>query len=79
VVQRPYWFLFDKGPVACMHGSPWNYDTHVPIMFAGSGIPASRTTQLVHPVDIAPTIAALLGITAPGASQGSILELHREP
>jgi predicted AlkP superfamily pyrophosphatase or phosphodiesterase len=78
VVQRPYWFLFDKGPVACMHGSPWNYDTHVPIMFAGSGIPASRTTLLVHPVDIAPTIAALLGITAPGASQGSILELHKD-
>jgi predicted AlkP superfamily pyrophosphatase or phosphodiesterase len=31
VVQRPYWFNFEKGPVAAMHGSPWKYDTHVPL------------------------------------------------
>lgn len=31
VVQKPYWFMFDKGPIAAMHGSPWRYDTHVPI------------------------------------------------
>ena len=35
IVQDPYWFNFDKGPVAGMHGSPWNYDTHVPVIFAG--------------------------------------------
>lgn len=28
IIQEPYWFLFDKGPVAAMHGSPWRYDTH---------------------------------------------------
>ena len=73
VAQRPYWFLFEKGPVACMHGSPWRYDTHVPIIFAGPGIPATGSTRLVHPVNVAPTIAAILGITAPGAAVGSIL------
>jgi predicted AlkP superfamily pyrophosphatase or phosphodiesterase len=74
VAQRPYWFLFDKGPVACMHGSPWRYDTHVPMMFAGPGIAPSGSTRLVHPVDVAPTIAAILGITPPGAADGEILK-----
>ena len=35
IVQEPYWFMFDKGPIAAMHGSPWRYDTHVPIIFVG--------------------------------------------
>jgi len=35
IVQDPYWFLYEKGPVAAMHGSPWRYDTHVPIIFMG--------------------------------------------
>jgi len=73
VVQKPYWFNFDKGPVAAMHGSPWRYDTHVPIIFAGANIPNHRVHRLVHPVAVAPTLSALLGMTAPGSSRGTIL------
>ena len=73
IIQEPYWFLFDEGPIAGMHGSPWRYDTHVPIMFAGQGIKAQRISRLVHPVDVAPTMAALLGMTAPAAATGSPL------
>ncbi len=73
VVQDLYWFNFDKGPVAAMHGSPWRYDTHVPVIFAGPGIDNRVVHRLVHPVDVAPTLSALLGMTAPGAAQGSIL------
>jgi predicted AlkP superfamily pyrophosphatase or phosphodiesterase len=73
IIQEPYWFLFDEGPVANMHGSPWRYDTHVPIMFAGQGIDAQQISRLVHPVDVVPTIAALLGMTAPAAATGSPL------
>ena len=73
VVQNPYWFNFDKGPVAAMHGSPWRYDTHVPIIFAGAGIRSRIVHRPVHPVDVAPTLAALLGMTAPGSSRGTIL------
>jgi len=73
VVQDPYWFLFDKGPVAAMHGSPWRYDTHVPIIFAGPGITAQSVHRLVHPVDVAPTIATFLGMTPPSSAQGSPL------
>jgi predicted AlkP superfamily pyrophosphatase or phosphodiesterase len=74
IMQEPYWFLFDKGPVKAMHGSPWRYDTHVPIIFMGPGIRAQRIQRRVNPVDVAPTIAALLGMTPPGSAQGSLLE-----
>jgi predicted AlkP superfamily pyrophosphatase or phosphodiesterase len=74
VVQDPYWFMFDKGPIAAMHGSPWRYDTYVPIIFVGPSIRPQRIHRLVHPVDVAPTLSALLGITPPSSAQGSPLE-----
>jgi len=74
IIQEPYWFLFDKGPVAAMHGSPWRYDTHVPIFFAGPTIDAQMVHRRVHPVDVAPTIAAFLGMTPPPSAQGTPLE-----
>ena len=73
VIQEPYWFLFDEGPVASMHGSPWAYDTHVPIIFSGPGIAAQRSDRPIHPVDVAPTIASILGMTVPASTQGSPL------
>ena len=74
VVQKPYWFLFDDSPVKAMHGSPWRYDTHVPIIFSGPGINAQTISRLVHPADVSPTISALLGISAPASSEGTALE-----
>lgn len=74
VIQEPYWFLFDEGPIPSMHGSPWTYDTHVPIIFVGPGIEAQTVHQRVHPVDVAPTLAALLGMTPPAAAQGTLLK-----
>ena len=78
VVQSPYWFLQESGPIAVMHGSPWAYDTFVPIVFAGPGIEARTVHRLVHPVEVAPTIAALLGIKPPsGAVRGPLHEVLR--
>jgi hypothetical protein len=74
IAQEPYWFLFDKGPVAAMHGSPWRYDTHVPIIFMGRGIKPQAVHRRVHPVDVAPTLATFLGMTPPGAAQGTALK-----
>jgi len=73
VVQNPYWFLFDKGPIAAMHGSPWRYDTHVPIIFLGTGMTAAKVARLVHPVAVAPSLSALLGMSGPAAAQGQPL------
>ena len=73
VAQKPYWFVLESGPIAVMHGSPWRYDTHVPIIFAGPGIAPQQIQRLVHPVDVAPTLAALLGLHLPAASTGTVL------
>jgi predicted AlkP superfamily pyrophosphatase or phosphodiesterase len=73
IVQEPYWFNFDEGPVANMHGSPWNYDTHVPVVFAGPGIEAATVHRQIQPADVAPTLAALLKMSPPASAQGEIL------
>ncbi len=72
LVQEPYWFLYsdESIPLCSIHGSPWRYDTYVPIIFAGADIPAQRISRLVHPVDIASTLAAYLGIKPPAAAVG---------
>jgi predicted AlkP superfamily pyrophosphatase or phosphodiesterase len=74
IIQDPYWFLFEKGPVAVMHGSPWQYDTHVHIIFSGPGIEAQTIDRLIHPVDVAPTVAEYLGIAPSAASKGTPLK-----
>ena len=44
------------------HGSPYDYDSNVPVIFYGAGIPASRRSEFIRTVDIAPTLAALLAV-----------------
>ncbi len=44
------------------HGSPYEYDTHVPILFSGPGIKSSNYSQKVRTVDIAPTLLDIPGI-----------------
>ena len=73
IVQEAYWFNFDPGPVAVMHGSPWNYDTHVPLIFAGGRVAAGVVHRPIQPADVAPTLAALLGMSAPASAQGTVL------
>ena len=72
VVFEPHWFVadFDGLTVASAHGSPWTYDTHVPIIFAGPGVPATRVYRRVETVDVAPTIAALLRTKPPSGAVG---------
>ena len=74
IVQDPYWFNFDKGAIVAMHGSPWNYDTHVPVIFAGAGVSSQLVHRRVQPADIAPTLSSLLGMTPPASAQGTVLE-----
>jgi predicted AlkP superfamily pyrophosphatase or phosphodiesterase len=50
-------------PLVASHGSPYDIDTKVPIVFYGPGIAPGKYSDFVRTVDIAPTLAALLGIT----------------
>ena len=76
VVFEPHWFIndFDGLIVTCTHGSPWKYDTFVPIMFAGSKVPAKHIYRRVHTVDVAPTLSRYIGAKSPSGSAGYVLE-----
>ncbi|WP_455211412.1 alkaline phosphatase family protein [Kaarinaea lacus] len=76
VVFEPHWFIndFDGLTVAATHGSPWNYDTYVPIFFAGHKVKRQTVARPVGPQDIAPTIANYLQIKPPSASVGIPLQ-----
>ncbi len=74
VVQKPFWYLYpDPETYAAMHGSPYAYDTYVPIMIAGPGITPKQVYRPIGPEDIAPTLAALLEIQPPSGSVGTPL------
>lgn len=55
------------------HGTPYTYDTHVPLLFFGKGIKKGETSRRSEIVDIAPTIATILGISYPNAATGKNL------
>ncbi|UCG73288.1 MAG: alkaline phosphatase family protein [Chromatiales bacterium] len=76
LVFEPNRFIndFDGLIVASTHGSPWRYDSHVPIVFAGAGVPARRVARRVETVDVAPTLSLLVGTKPPSGAVG--LPLH---
>ena len=75
VVFEPNRFINNFGglTVTVSHGSPWRYDTYVPIIIAGMGIPAQRINRMVHTVDIAPTLSQIVGAKPPTGSFGAPL------
>lgn len=74
VYPRPYW-LFGSTPAN--HGTPYEYDRHVPMMLLGVQPDSSSVVQRrVAPVDIAPTLARLLGISMPN-TDGVALPVHK--
>jgi len=56
------------------HGSPYEYDTRVPLVFLGTGKPAQSVERVVHPVDLVATIARLYGIPVPAGIDGVPLQ-----
>jgi predicted AlkP superfamily pyrophosphatase or phosphodiesterase len=55
------------------HGSPWSYDTRVPLLWFGAGIAPGTHSGTVSMADVAPTLALLLGISEPAGSRGRVL------
>ena len=75
IVLKPNWMLGSSTSVTT-HGSPHPYDTQVPILFYGPAwTHAGKVDQRVEVVDIAPTLAALLGVSPPATSEGKPLPL----
>jgi Type I phosphodiesterase / nucleotide pyrophosphatase len=58
------------------HGSAWDYDRRVPILFWRKGMPGFEQPHAVETVDIAPTLSALIGLGVPdGTFDGRCLDL----
>ncbi len=59
---------------AFMHGSPWPYDARIPVLFHGPPfIRQSNSSTVVTQQDVAPTLAAVLGIAPPATVTGRAL------
>lgn len=78
VVPRPFHYFMSKttsSPSACSHGTPYTYDTNVPLILEGERwIRPGRYGEYAETVDVAPTLAFLLNVRAPSASEGRVLE-----
>jgi len=64
--------LFSEGLVA-NHGSPHDYDTHVPLIFTGPWFAPGRYGEFVRTVDLAPTLAAVAGVKPTEKLDGVVL------
>jgi predicted AlkP superfamily pyrophosphatase or phosphodiesterase len=61
------------GETGSTHGSPWTYDTQVPLVLWGSAFKPGVYAAPCEPIDLAATLAAALGITQPSGSHGKPL------
>jgi predicted AlkP superfamily pyrophosphatase or phosphodiesterase len=75
VTLQPYVYWAPSGAVAtgASHGSPHDYDARVPVLFWGRDIVAGRRTERARVVDMAPTLARVLGVTPTERLDGRVL------
>jgi predicted AlkP superfamily pyrophosphatase or phosphodiesterase len=67
---KPFWVDRKSGT---NHGTPHNYDTHVPLVFFGAGVKPGVYTRKVGIDDVAPTLSHILGLPAPPRAEGNVL------
>lgn len=70
IVLDPFWI---RGSTTATHGSPYNYDAHVPLILMGPGIAPGWYHAHVALNDLAPTLATMLGVAPPSGSVGRVL------
>ncbi|HTZ59731.1 MAG TPA: alkaline phosphatase family protein [Acidobacteriaceae bacterium] len=73
VMVIPEAYQMQTLPNGTTHFTPWSYDRHVPLGFFGAPFTPGIYHGRVAPVDLAATLASLLGINQPSASIGRIL------
>jgi predicted AlkP superfamily pyrophosphatase or phosphodiesterase len=69
LTEGSYWSTYPVG----QHGTPHDQDTHVPIIFYGAPFKPGRYPQFVRTVDMAPTLAQVLGVTPTEPLDGRVL------
>ncbi len=66
IIYLPGWM--DHSDKGTTHGAAYNYDTHIPIIFYGTGIPKGENYSYITITQIAPTICELLKINQPNST-----------
>ena len=74
IILKPGW-IHDRGK-GTTHGSGYSYDTHVPLIFMGSGIKNGTSNQMVNIRDIAPTISTIINVSFPNGTTGKPLRFE---
>jgi predicted AlkP superfamily pyrophosphatase or phosphodiesterase len=67
VLLDPYWI---RGATGTTHGTPYSYDSHIPMIFMGPGIKPGRYVRPAALNDIAPSLSTLLNVEIPSGSVG---------
>jgi hypothetical protein len=67
-------FVWSSGKTTAEHGTPNALDLSVPISFIGSNVAQGRYERLVRTVDIAPTLAMLIGVSPTEPLDGAVLK-----
>jgi len=70
ITQTPYSIF---GTITATHGSPYDYDSHVPIIFYGPWFRPGKYPEFVRTVDIAPTLAEIAGVKPSERLDGVVL------
>jgi hypothetical protein len=74
IAQAQFWYMYtDADAYAAMHGSPYSYDTFVPIIWVMPGIKPAVVYDAVEPAQIPTTLCALLGIRPPSGCRSTQL------
>jgi len=71
LIAEPFKYLGET--ITATHGTPYSYDTNVPMILMGAGVTPGRYYEAATPADIAPTICAILGVTKPSSATGRVL------
>lgn len=64
------------GATIANHGTPWDYDRRVPIIFWWPGAEGQERFLPIRTIDIAPTLAPIIGLQAPAGLDGRCIDLQ---
>ena len=70
IILEPFWMRQATGTT---HGSPYNYDAHIPLILMGHSIKRGAYSEHVALNDLAPTLATLIDVDPPSGSSGRVL------